>query len=130
MFDFLSSLKYNTNEEVIKVCSPCTIKSLLIDTEVEMRSIFGNNLRDVKLYGSYARGEQTDESDVDVFVLVDMPKSKLNSYRRRVSDISSELDLKYGTLLSIKLQDTDTFYRYNKTLPFFKNVVSEGQSVV
>lgn len=47
-------------------------------------------------------------------VLVDLPKDKLSSYRRKVSDLSSELDLKYDVLLSIKLQDKETFQRLQK----------------
>jgi len=114
----------------MKVCNSSQLKCILLDTEVKLRNVFGDTLKEIKLYGSYARGDQTDESDIDVFVLVDMPKSQLIKYRREVSNISSELDLQYETLLSIKLQDTETFYRYNSTLPFFKNVVLEGQSFV
>lgn len=42
-------------------------------------------------------------------VLVDLPKDKLSLYRRKVSDLSFVLDLKYDVLLSIKLQDKETF---------------------
>jgi predicted nucleotidyltransferase len=32
---------------------------------------FGKRLRDLRLFGSYARGEAYEESDVDVLVLID-----------------------------------------------------------
>lgn len=36
-----------------------------------LRARFGERLRDVRLFGSYARGEAHEDSDVDVLVLVD-----------------------------------------------------------
>ena len=55
--------------------------------------------------------------------------NNLTTYRRKVSDLSSELGLKYDVLLSIKLQDKDTFLRFSNTLPFFQNVMKEGKCV-
>lgn len=36
-----------------------------------LRGIFGSRLRELRLFGSYARGEADEDSDVDVLVLVD-----------------------------------------------------------
>src|SRR4030081_1448955 len=36
-----------------------------------LRSVFGARLREVRLFGSYARGEANDASDVDILVLID-----------------------------------------------------------
>lgn len=106
------------------------IRNLLKDTCSILSSLFGEKLNHVWLYGSYARGDFDAESDVDVMALVDLSKSELASYRRQVSDISSELDLKYDALLCIKLQDAETFNRFAGTLPFFRNIKEEGISFV
>lgn len=111
------------------MCTKAQLQSVLTDTQNGLYKIFGVSLQKVLLYGSYARGEETSESDIDVMALVDMSREELASYRRAVSDFSSTLDLQYGVLLSIKLQDTETFNRYANTLPFFQNVVREGISV-
>lgn len=112
------------------MCTKAELKNVLSDTHNGLRNIFGSKLYNVILYGSYARGEETSESDIDVMALVNLPKSELSEYRRQVSDFSSSLDLRYGVLLSIKLQDTDSFNRYGDTMPFFRNVKKEGISVV
>ena len=39
-----------------------------------VRNLFDDKLKDVILYGSYARGDFDNESDVDVAVIVDIPK--------------------------------------------------------
>ena len=39
--------------------------------EQRLRRLFGSRLRELRLFGSYARGEAHEDSDVDVLVLVD-----------------------------------------------------------
>jgi len=36
-----------------------------------LRGVFGDRLREVRLFGSYARGDADEDSDVDVLVVVD-----------------------------------------------------------
>ena len=102
------------------------LNNLMKETCEMLKNVFGDRLEQIWLYGSYARGDFDSESDVDIMVLVDLPKDKLASYRRKVSDFSSELDLKYDVLLSIKLQDKETFQRFAEVLPFFKNIIRGG----
>lgn len=112
------------------MCSTGNLKQVLRKTKEELAAVFGDGLLDVLLYGSYARGDQDAESDIDVLALVNLSREELTAYRRRISDFSSRMDLEYDVLLSIKLQDAETFYRYGQTLPFFQNVQKEGIRVV
>ena len=112
------------------MCAAAELELILKKTRDGLQGIFGTHLLDVMLYGSYARGEQQEESDIDVFALVDLNKEDLIKYRRTVSRFSSDIDLEHDVLLSIKLQDAETFYRYGTVLPFFKNVVKEGIRIV
>ena len=108
------------------MCSKNTLELLLKETVNGLRGFFGEQLRSVILYGSYARGDYDDESDIDVMALVDMDKNELAAYRRRISNFSCELDMKYDVVLSVKLQDKATFDRWSAVLPFFQNVKRDG----
>ena len=92
------------------------------------KKIFGDKLRSVILYGSYARGDYDSTSDVDIFLLLDIPKEQLWKYRDPVSDMTSRLSLEDDdcTTISVHKQDTETFEQYRNVLPFFKNVLNEG----
>lgn len=87
---------------------------------------FGAQLESVILYGSYARNEADSESDVDVMVLVDAPKEELAKLRYPWNHFGTELDLKYGVLTSVILQDSETFHKWKDVLPFYQNVLKEG----
>ena len=59
---------------------PMTIKTLLADYLAEIQKIYDLHLKSVILYGSYARGDYTPESDVDIMILVDLPDDELDQY--------------------------------------------------
>lgn len=110
----------------MRVLTHAELQTVLTETHQGLVELFGDKLEQLWLYGSYARGEALPESDVDIFALVNMDREELRSYRRLVSHLSSDMDLKYNTLISIKLQDTETFWKYAEALPFYANVLKEG----
>ena len=106
--------------------SSAQLDQLLKETARGLKEIFGDALDSVILYGSYARGEQTAESDVDVMAKLNLSAEAISSYRRRVSALASELGLRYDVLLSVKLQEKEKFDRYFHVLPFYQNVARDG----
>lgn len=111
-------------------CTEFVLQTVLSVTYKRLQKIFGNHLEKVLLYGSYARGDYDSESDIDIMVLVNMTKEELCTYRREISDLSSDIDLEYNVFLSITLQDTETFEHYKTTLSFYKNVLIDGISII
>jgi predicted nucleotidyltransferase len=50
---------------------PPSLRPALEAYAARLRRIFGERVRELRLFGSYARGEANEDSDVDVLVLVD-----------------------------------------------------------
>ena len=107
-------------------CDSDKLQIICNKSSEKLKEVFGDKLINVILYGSYARGDYNEYSDIDIMALVDMDKLELGKYRWRVSSFMSDMDLEYDVLLSIKLQDKDTFEEWQNTLPFFMNVKKEG----
>ena len=63
-----------------------------------LAEVYGERLKGVYLFGSYARGEATEDSDIDVAVVLTGP---LNAYREseRTSAVFGELSLREACLL-------------------------------
>jgi predicted nucleotidyltransferase len=50
---------------------PQSLRGPLTTYADRLRVLFGDRLRDVRLFGSFARGEADEDSDVDILVLID-----------------------------------------------------------
>ena len=62
------------------------LSTILKEFERDMRNIFKDDFRMVRLYGSYARGDYNQNSDIDVMVLVNTPAvsyTHLDVYKRQ-----------------------------------------------
>lgn len=90
------------------------------------REIFGDKLKDVILFGSFANGNASDESDIDIMLLIDLNRTDLNRYKNNICKISADLGMQYNVLISPILQNIDEFNSFKNDLPFFKNVTLGG----
>lgn len=108
------------------MCSNSLLRVLITKLSDHARSVFGDKLKSVILFGSYARGDFDNESDIDVMILVDMPQEELSKYRWDMSCFTADLNVENDVLLSVRLQSAPLFEQWKTTLPFYKNVVKEG----
>jgi len=108
------------------MCAENTLKIMLEDVLNYAKRELGNLLNSVILYGSYARGDYDAESDVDVMIIADISSDEVKKLTKKFSDFSLDIDLKYDIVLSLIIQDKDTFERYKDTYPLFKNIEREG----
>lgn len=108
------------------MCTAEQLNGLTADLVSEYRRLFGDSLRQVILYGSYARGNPDEESDVDVAALVDCSRETLRKTFERLGEISSELSLAYGITVSPTAIPFADFQNYQDALPYYRNIRSEG----
>jgi predicted nucleotidyltransferase len=99
------------------------IKEILKEFRQEIEKLYGKRLKDVILYGSWARGEAKEESDIDLLVVLKgevMPGKEID----RMIDIITEINLKYGVLLSVFPVSEEEYSTLNS--PLLINVRKEG----
>ncbi len=76
-----------------------SIAHLLRELKDALQVIYGDQFRGLYLYGSYARGEEIADSDVDVLIVLE----RIASYGAeidRTGSVVSALSLKYGVSIS------------------------------
>ena len=112
------------------MCNQYTLTTVLDKVCEKAKSVFGDSLVAVKLYGSYARGDFDEESDIDVMIIADISPDERYNLKAALSEYIYDLDLEYNVLLSVFIQDNATYERYKASYPFFKNVEKEGVDLV
>ena len=88
--------------------------------------ILGHSIHDAILYGSYARGDFTAESDIDILLTADLTQEQIAEKRRAIAALSSDLSLAHDVTVSIQIAPLVQFRRYADFLPFYQNVLKEG----
>ncbi len=65
-----------------------------------LQNLYGDNFAELILFGSYARGDNWEESDLDFAVVLRNPNTRAGSEIPKTVPISSRLSLKYGIAVS------------------------------
>jgi predicted nucleotidyltransferase len=98
-------------------------KEILKEFRAEIEKLYGKRLKNLLIYGSQARGDNTEESDVDVLVVLKgevIPGKEID----KMIDIITEMNLKYGILLSVYPISDKDYSTVNS--PLLMNIRKEG----
>ena len=107
------------------MCTKAEALSILKESYESFKKEFPGRIRDAYLYGSFARGDYDDESDVDILFTVDAEPEEISRYQRELSYINSELSLLHNVTVSATVKSKQLFDQYGEDLPYYKNVRQE-----
>ena len=105
---------------------PQIIQTLLIKYLQEIRKIYGTHLKKVILYGSYARGDYNDQSDIDIMLLVDLTAAEMDAYADQLSELGFEYNVDYDIWMMPVVKNKQHFEKWAEAYPFYANVKKEG----
>ncbi len=109
-----------SQQEILEIAREMAEKIEIIFPHANMKAI---------LFGSYARRNADDESDIDLLFLVDTPREEINRKLWDVSCAASDMLLKHGVMVSPLVENRDFYHQYRKAMPFFTNIEKEGVAV-
>jgi len=100
-----------------------TVRKALSELKERLQSVYGNRLVAIILYGSVARGDYMEGSDVDVAIVLRggfFAAKEIN----RVGPIVSEISLRYGITISV-LPVPEDWWRERRS-PLLINLRKDG----
>lgn len=92
----------------------------------DVQKVFGKALYQIILYGSYARGDYKDNSDIDIMILTSLSEQEIKDIENTIYDIAFEYELSYEVMISVNIKNTDHFNYWLGALPYYDNVRKEG----
>lgn len=78
------------------------------------------------LYGSYARGDERKDSDIDLLILVD-GEHLSRAEAKRLKYPLYDLEFETGTIISPLVLTRKDWETRHRATPFYENVKSEGR---
>ncbi|MCL2203753.1 MAG: nucleotidyltransferase domain-containing protein [Defluviitaleaceae bacterium] len=93
------------------------------------QDVLGDRLRKIILYGSYARGDYKEYSDLDIMVLADYNEAEKSELEAKMCVIASRASLEHDITVSVYLNNESLFTSRLHISPFYRNVLSEGVEI-
>ena len=105
---------------------PQVLSDLLEQYVRDIRYIYGNKLKLVILYGSYARGDYRNDSDIDIMILVDLTDEEISKKGRNLSDLTFDYNFENALNIMPIVKNLEHFYKWLRAYPFYNNIMKEG----
>jgi predicted nucleotidyltransferase len=100
-----------------------SIETILKQFKSQIEPLYGNRLKKVMLFGSWARNEATNDSDIDVAVVLE-GDVKAGHEIDSMIDTITDINLEYGVLLSVYPVSKNDYD--NRKSPLLINLRKEG----
>ena len=105
---------------------PNNIEKTLNDFIRQVKELLGDRVKKIILYGSYARGDFNNNSDVDIMILTDLNEKEIEDYLDKISDIAFDIELDKEIYISPIIKNVDKYNARINVIPFYMNVQKEG----
>lgn len=103
-----------------------SLQNLLKEYKEELFDIYGEHLKAVILYGSYARGDFTDDSDIDIMLLLDLTDMDIKKYRHQLSELTYDFNMEQNIDIKPIAKSEQHFKKWMHVYPFYRNIREEG----
>jgi predicted nucleotidyltransferase len=104
------------------------VTTYLIDIVREFKQAVAEKyiVSDICLFGSNARGEATEDSDIDIFLQI---ADLTTDIEQDVYNMAYELELKYDCVIDVILLSDAVVKTHAGCLPIYRNILREGVSL-
>ena len=125
--DRQKSGKYRNWRKKVSLNSNKALMTSIKTMSMELSIIYGESLSEIIIYGSYARGTQTEESDVDIALILNKKPTKVMT--DKMIDCVARHEVDCDKVLSVIDIQSDQYDNCKTSLPFYMNIDKEGITV-
>lgn len=108
------------------MCTKSELQRVLDAVKNASKRLYGDKLHRIILFGSYARGDNTEESDIDIMIVSNCETDDIKKLRSLTAEMASDISLEQEVFLSVLLRDKKHFENNLDFLPFYQNIAREG----
>lgn len=102
------------------------LQNLLEQYVKDLHRLYGDRLKSVILYGSYARGDFRPDSDIDIMILVNLTDDEIREHSHALSDLTFDYNFDHDLQIMPIIKNQEHFNKWLGAYPFYNNVKREG----
>jgi len=114
--------------EVSDIKKPSNWQLALHEFATAARRELGDNIIRIILYGSRARGDYTEDSDIDVLVVVNADKLDPDETLVNLGRFTYDILIDYNELIALNVVSDDR-YKSNQGYSYYQFIAEEGVSI-
>lgn len=103
------------------------IEKVKSDSVLLICDAMGKDIRKIILYGSCSRGDFSDDSDIDIALVVACGRMEINKYSDLLAEIATKLAAEYLAIVNFVCLPEKEFEERRKWYPYYKNIDREGE---
>lgn len=111
------------------MCTKAQLDNITRQIAQSYRSVYGNDIVAIYLYGSYAREDHDSESDIDITAIIKGNRMDLQNKLKHVWNISADIGLENDIIVSPTVIPFDEYEKYKQTHPYYINIRKEGKQI-
>ncbi len=99
---------------------------IILEFSQQIKHILGRNLTKIILYGSYARGDYRENSDIDIMILTILTDKEIEKTENKIYELAFDFQMKYFVDINVVIKNEAQFNYWLGAVPFYDNVQKEG----
>lgn len=90
-----------------------------------LKDIYGDDLLQVSLFGSYARDDYGPDSDIDILIIAKGNKYDAANYNDSLCGMSVDFNMEHDVWIQAIDMDSEYFYKWKDVSMFLRNVQND-----
>lgn len=102
------------------------LRNILKAYAQKIHELLGEHLTDIILYGSYARGEATPESDINILILANLTETQIHEIEPDIMLYTYEVNVANDILIQPLVKPYKLYHFWSSVYPLYQKIDSEG----
>lgn len=105
------------------------LQKILNNFTAKAKALYKDSIVSIMLFGSYARRDNTPDSDIDIFIIVKLSDSDIKKLNNAIYDIAYDIGLEYDVDIEPIVVNDKHFAKWKNIHPFYQNICQDGVTI-
>ena len=106
-----------------------TIRKIVVEIRNFVSQLMGDNVENIILFGSCARGDYDEDSDIDIAILTKTGREENAAYRMGLAEIATDIAMEYFAIVNFLCIPYREYVEKKSWYALYKNISKDGIAI-